>query len=435
MRILHISDNALPWITGGTEVFCHQLALAQQASGCRVILCCHKNDQRQEPIGWHEYHRASIHVLPPLPDYRDRLTLVKRRTCDPVGFAALLQEVQPEIVHFHAFSQKVGLTHLELAREAGSRTVATIHAPGFTCMQGSLLYHRQHLCDGQIRLQRCTECRLVNGRLPFPLAWAVSHYGWPLFNPDNRGKLNHVLTARQMTAFFQQSWRTLVENIDALHVLCKWSSQVLLRNGVPAGKVHLIRTGGPPPIPGPRREPMEDGVLRAVYWGRCAEVKGIHVIIDAIKRLPTDAPIEVTFYGPYWDDDYGRQMKKFIVRDSRFHLAHNIPHADLLQKLKYYDVALVPSIWLETGPLTVLEAFAAGLPVLGSCLGGIGELVQDGVNGELFETGKSQKLAAIIKRLIQEPDSVRKLQANVKLSRTMSDVAEDTINLYDKLQK
>ena len=50
---------------------------------------------------------------------------------------------------------------------------------------------------------------------------------------------------------------------------------------------------------------------------------------------------------------------------------------ELLKKLQDYDLAVVPSIWMETGPLTILEAFAAGLPVAGSNLGGIRELLND----------------------------------------------------------
>ena len=45
--------------------------------------------------------------------------------------------------------------------------------------------------------------------------------------------------------------------------------------------------------------------------------------------------------------------------------------------MQYYDLAVVPSIWLETGPLTILEAFAAGIPAAGTDLGGIRELLKD----------------------------------------------------------
>ena len=69
-------------------------------------------------------------------------------------------------------------------------------------------------------------------------------------------------------------------------------------------------------------------------------------------------------------------MKK-INGDPRITYLGNFPQKDLLKRLQYYDLAVVPSIWMETGPLTVLEAFAAGLPVAGTNLGGIKELLSD----------------------------------------------------------
>ena len=69
-------------------------------------------------------------------------------------------------------------------------------------------------------------------------------------------------------------------------------------------------------------------------------------------------------------------MKK-IKSDSRINKLGNLPQKDLLPKLQFYDLAVVPSIWMETGPLTILEAFAAGIPVAGTNLGGIKELLSD----------------------------------------------------------
>ena len=83
-------------------------------------------------------------------------------------------------------------------------------------------------------------------------------------------------------------------------------------------------------------------------------------------------------YGPYWGNDkYSKKLIKKIRRDSRITILGNLPQKDLLTKLQYYDLAVVPSIWFETGPLTILEAFAAGLPVAGTNLGGIKELLTD----------------------------------------------------------
>jgi glycosyltransferase involved in cell wall biosynthesis len=231
-----------------------------------------------------------------------------------------------------------------------------------------------------LRERRCTRCRLHNGGLPSWLAGAVAlQSGWPI-SADAPGALAHVLTARQLTGAFQRAWLELAELADAIHVLAAWSRDVLQRQGIPASKVHLIRAAGPPPLPPRKRTPMQDGVLRLVYWGRCHPVKGLHLVIEAILGLPRNAPVQFDCYGPYWDSAYGQQLLRRINGDPRFRVLGQLPKDQLLPKLQAYDLAVVPSIWLETGPLTVLEAFAAGLQVAGSDLGGVQELLE-GVEG------------------------------------------------------
>jgi glycosyltransferase involved in cell wall biosynthesis len=66
--------------------------------------------------------------------------------------------------------------------------------------------------------------------------------------------------------------------------------------------------------------------------------------------------------------------------------------------------AVVPSRWYENQPLSVLEAFAAGVPVVASALGGLTELVENGVNGELVEADDAAGLAAAIERVLLRPD-------------------------------
>ena len=67
-----------------------------------------------------------------------------------------------------------------------------------------------------------------------------------------------------------------------------------------------------------------------------------------------------------------------------------MPPTDVVERLSVYDVVAVPSQGLETGPLVVLEAFAAGVPVLGSAIGGIADKVNDGVDGFLVRPFDSE---------------------------------------------
>ncbi len=381
MRLLHVSNDPYPRVTGGTEIFIHQLIEAQRQLNPTpsILWTAH---EASLPAGDHAPHAAMApeqRLLPAIVPGSRQQQVASTASSIP-GFTELLSTFRPDVVHLHSFSDRCGLSHARAVKAAGARLVVTVHAPGFSCIKGNLIDASGAICDGVLRERRCTRCRLHNGGLPRWLAAAVAlQKGWPL-DGEASGSLAHVLTARQLTAAFQQAWLELAYLADAIHVLAAWSRDVLVRQGIPEDKVHLIRTAGPPPLPPRQRMPMQDGVLRLVYWGRCHPVKGLHLVIEAIRRLPANAPIQLDFYGPYWDSAYGQELLERITGDHRFRLMGNRPKDQLLPLLQGYDLAVVPSTWLETGPLTVLEAFAAGLPVAGSDLGGIKELLE-GVPG------------------------------------------------------
>lgn len=296
-------------------------------------------------------------------------------------------------------------------------------------MQGSLLYHRREVCDGVMRAKRCTECRLVNGGLSkFAAKLVASQSGWPL-STEAGSRLAHVLTSRRLTTAFHSGFQSMAHMVQGIHVLAEWSRQMMMANGVPGEKVALIRTAGPAPLPQRRRRPMEDGTLRLVYWGRCSEIKGVHLIIDAIRSLPRNIQIELSFYGPYWDDTYGQMMKARIAGDHRFIQFGNLPQSELLPKLQEYDLAVIPSTCLETGPLTVLEAWAAGLPVAGSELGGIQEWLKEEPSSFLVPI-ESTRWRELLLKIYMNPSLVHQPDQKV---RQFSELANDLNGFYGPL--
>ncbi|MEX0669111.1 MAG: glycosyltransferase, partial [Pirellulales bacterium] len=318
------------------------------------------------------------------------------------GFAELLAEFRPTVLHLHSFSERCGLSHLRAARAAGVRVLVTVHAPAFSCIKGNLIDAAGSVCDGRLRPVRCSRCRLHHGGLPRWLAAAVAlQSGWPL-SAEAPGRLAHLLTARQLTLAFQAAWLELTRQADAIHVLAAWSRDLLLRQGVSPTKVQLIRSAGPAPLPPRQRRFRQDGLLRLVYWGRCEPVKGLHLLVRAIRSLPADAPVLLHCYGPYWGSAYGQRLQRLIQNDPRFQVCGSLAHAELLPRLQAYDLAVLPSTWLETGPLTLLEAFAAGLPVAGSDLGGIQELLQ-GVAGCTLLPPHWRAWRQFLLRLLNDP--------------------------------
>jgi glycosyltransferase involved in cell wall biosynthesis len=98
--------------------------------------------------------------------------------------------------------------------------------------------------------------------------------------------------------------------------------------------------------------------------------------------------------------------------------------------MRDYDAIAVPSRGLETGPLVVLEAFAAGRPVLGADLGGIAELVSHDVDGLLIAPNNSSIWASAIAELASDPRRIQRLAAGIRAPRTMEDAAGEMVTLY-----
>lgn len=239
-----------------------------------------------------------------------------------------------------------------------------------------------------------------------------------------------------MTEYFAAAWKELVNRIDAIHVQAHWISEVMKINKVPEEKIAYFRSGLPlAPFNIPTRSPRRpDTPLKVIMLGRCEAIKGQETLIDAVQQLPSTAKVEVSFFGPYWDTTpYGLRCLAKIKGDARFHPPRKVPHQEIVEHLATSDLLAVPSHWMETGPLVVLEAFALQVPVVGSNRGGIAELVQHGQTGFLFETGNTRQLADILQEACKRPEILEEMRTKITPPRRMADTAADTAKLYHLL--
>jgi glycosyltransferase involved in cell wall biosynthesis len=428
--VLHLTVAYVPWIIGGKEIYAQSLIRELHQLDWQNHVLFHQNLHILEPLGTQDVEQATVHVIQPLPK-AERIDYYNLELPVP-GFQEALHQIKPDIVHFHDFSIAANRTHMEVIKQTGIPIVMTQHSPGQSCLQRELLFGGSTVCDGEIQINRCTECRLMTQGIPAMIRKPLSLVSLPVLG---NSKLSRAFSAREMTRQYYHAWHSMVSQIDAMHVLSRWQMEVMKRNRVPTEKLAHISTGLPLTSrePPQRHERKPNDPLRIIMLGRCDDVKGQEVLIDAIKLLPDDAAVEVTFFGPYWDSPYGARCLSKITGDPRFQPPRLLPHKEIFEHMLSADLMAVPSKWLETGPLVVLEAFSAKLPVIGSNRGGIAELVKDGETGLLFETGNSQELARLLKRCIDESDLVPSLQRNIPPPRNMSDVAGETAELYRKL--
>ena len=111
-----------------------------------------------------------------------------------------------------------------------------------------------------------------------------------------------------------------------------------------------------------------------------------------------------------------------------------IQQDNILTSLIEMDVCVIPSIWPETGPFTVFDAFAAKLPIIGSNYAGIAERVTNGVDGLLFEWNNSHALKECIVQLCETKGLYKNLKQQIQINRSFKEMAFDFDFLYKKIQ-
>ena len=126
-----------------------------------------------------------------------------------------------------------------------------------------------------------------------------------------------------------------------------------------------------------------------LYFGRYSEEKGIGTLLEVCKELP-DIPFVFAGKGPLEESVNGLSN----IRNVGFRSGEDL--AKLIREARF---SIYPSEWYENCPFSVMESQMYGTPVLGARIGGIPELIRDGVNGELFTSGNAEELGEKIRRL------------------------------------
>lgn len=144
--------------------------------------------------------------------------------------------------------------------------------------------------------------------------------------------------------------------------------------------------------------------------------------------------MRVEVRGPSAGEDgqrYAAMLRGLAAGDARIAIEPAIAPADVPAHLARCDVLCCPSICLEGGPTVAIEAHAAGTPVIGTRIGGLAELVADGVSGRLVAPGDWRSLAACLAAIARDPrGTVDRWRRALPPARTMDDVAADYLELY-----
>lgn len=148
--------------------------------------------------------------------------------------------------------------------------------------------------------------------------------------------------------------------------------------------------------------------LNILYIGQLKIHKGVHILIDAFKKIRSEQ-MHLHIVG---DGDYRIFLEKLSNGDDRIMFHGRCSNREILQLYDECDIVVVPSIWYEPFGIVIQEAFRQGVPVIASDIGGIKELIQEGYNGFLFESGNLDQLKNKLDMVMNNPIVLNKMQKN-----------------------
>jgi len=400
MRILLVAHGFPPAAMGGTEIYTHDLAHALRAAGDEVFVFT-----REANPALPEYAIRNV------DDHGIPVTLVNNtftacRTFEDtyrnaairrVG-ARVLDDVQPDVVHV----QHLTCLSTELTREFAQRripTIFTLNDYWLICHRGQLLNLDYERCAGPF-LNGCTRCT-----------------GTTDSRADSWNRLQHMRSICDDVTHFLAPSRTLRDRFLAFGIAPERITYQ--EQGIDRTRFRVLRRS-------------DGGDLRIGFMGSLLRSKAPHLLFEAFAELPPNkASLHVYgSYAPYHGDDSYRDILAAAPRGKGVYIHGPVPHEDVASTLASLDVIVVPSIWIENAPFVIREAFAAGVPVIGSALGGMAEMIADDRNGLLFEAGNAQDLRRCLARLIDEPPLLDRLRSGIPTIKTITEDAEWTRGFY-----
>jgi glycosyltransferase involved in cell wall biosynthesis len=385
MRIVVVSAHFPPnFVSGGTQQP-QRLARGLRARGHDVwVYAGWLGEEHAAGTSWTEDDETGLPVRwiasTPWIGWDDRRNFDNDTV--RADFAAFLHEVEPDVVHLHSL-QSLGAGLVGAAKDHGARVVVTMHDFWWTCARQFLVDAGDVPCCPVVDAGECA-CSVDH-------AWLVDRNRW---------------------------LSTQLERADVVLAPSSTAVDVLVANGLAVDRLEVDENGMPEalePRP-PSRATSPNGTVRFVYAGGSNELKGVHVLIDACRRIASVPGWQLTAYGAQdWVREHGVTVDGLPV-DVR----PPFPPEETSAALDAADVLVLPSLMRESHSVLTREALSRGLPVVCSDSLGPEEVVRDGYNGIVVPTGDRAALAAALERLARDRALLARLTAGAPSVRLRS---------------
>ncbi len=373
MKICQIIYTYPPHATGGADIYAERIAKELSTKGHEVVVITTQpyNGLSSIKSSSKVENGIMIHRFYPLNIYSwtntaGKSLLIKMvwNTFDIWNLHAylviknILKKEKPDVVHIHTPTW-ISLSAFDAIKSLKIPFVFTVHEYILLCRRVSLLHANGEVCD----------------------------------NP------------RSICKLYQKISRTIVSSKpDLVLSPSNFVLRMLNKNGFfPESKCIKLPLGITP-----YKEKTEKKYenIDIIYTGALIGHKGVDVLINAFKNLKHNK-IRLHIVGK---GEKINELKELAGKDDRITFYGFLGGEELTSLQEKANITVMPSIWYENSPMAIYESFKYGTPVIGSEIGGIPELIEEGVNGYLFQPGKFKELEEILKHLVENPLELKKLE-------------------------
>jgi glycosyltransferase involved in cell wall biosynthesis len=447
MRILLPVHAYPPRSVAGVEVYTHRLARALQARGHEVLVLAAAHDLSAAPYEVRRRHHDGVAVAE-VVNLHQKGTLEATWSDPDLERAALpvISQFRPDCVHAqHLLNLSVGL--LAACRALGAAVVLTLHDYWLSCPRDGMRMRADLVRCDTVDHATCARCLAGSPYLvPSLERRAVAAARWaglgralhrfhrmaPILGTGLR-RVARLGAAPQSLAHDMDRraavLRAALAEVDLVLAPTAFARDRAIEFGVPPDRVRVCPLGVPAAV---ASQSAARSRQRVGFMGTVAPHKGVHVLIEAFRRV--DAPeARLEIHGALTvAPDYVARLRDLAGGDPRIALRGPFAEGRQWDVLAGLDLLVVPSVWWENSPLTILEALSAGIPVVASAIGGIPEILPPAW-GRLVPAGEVPALAEAVRDVIEG-----RLFASLPPrphTRTVDDEARELESLYAGLQR
>ena len=315
----------------------------------------------------------------------------------------LTRDRKPDVAHFHNTFMLISPASYYACRRSNVPVVQTLHNYRLWCPRAD--FYRNH-----------SICELCLGKTPWP---GILHGCYR----DSR--LQTAGVAMMLT--MHRSRRTWQSQVDSFVAPTEFLRTKAVQGGIPADKI-VVKPHFVYPDPG---KAQRNGDY-ALFVGRLSREKGLVTLLNAWKGL---SGLKLKLVGAVGDDPTVLELiRSRDVNDVE--VFGQVSRDAVLELLKGAAVLIFPSVLYESFGLSIVEAYACGVPVIASRLGAMAEIVKHGSTGLLFTAADSVDLAEKVKWAVEHPDEMNRMGLCARQAYSSHYTAEHNykmlMSIYDK---